>query len=275
MVHLGRCVRFSINPFLDEDAPGFNTYASRPPGEGLAVFLELAVELVGPVDPATGFLVNVTDIDKAVQVTTVPVFARRLREYYRAGRHVSLGGLADMLHAAQERLAEVFPSAAVSRLSLALNPFRKIAMNATDSGTIYFSEKFEFAAMHKLWNDSFSEAENLERFGKCANPTGHGHNYIVEVTIESPADGPGVKIGEFERVVDAELIQVVDHKNLNLDVPAFGEKNPTVENLAVFAWDRLVGKFDPARLHGITVWESDRTYCTYHGPQDGRLEPTD
>ena len=139
-------------------------------------------------------------------------------------------------------------------------------MDMKTPGMLYFSEKFEFAATHKLWNSSFSEPQNLQVFGKCANPTGHGHNYLVEVTVATSGAGPDLEVGEFERIVDSQLMQVVDHKNLNLDVPVFQEKVPTVENIAVFAWEHLAGKFGSAQLHGVTVWESDRTYCSYHGP---------
>jgi 6-pyruvoyltetrahydropterin/6-carboxytetrahydropterin synthase len=141
-------------------------------------------------------------------------------------------------------------------------------MDTKAPGMMYFSEKFEFAATHKLWNDAFSEQENFAVFGKCANPTGHGHNYIVEVTVCTPADGPTLRIGEFEQTVDSRLMQLVDHKNLNLDVPEFRDRIATVENLAVFAWERLSDQFHPGRLHCVTVWESDRTYCTYYGPSE-------
>jgi 6-pyruvoyltetrahydropterin/6-carboxytetrahydropterin synthase len=139
-------------------------------------------------------------------------------------------------------------------------------MDAKAPGVLYFSEKFEFAATHKLWNDAFSEERNFEIFGKCANPAGHGHNYLVEVTVATDADGPPLEVGEFEQIVDSYLMQLVDHKNLNLDVPEFRDRIATVENLAVFAWERLSGRFDPGRLYSITVWESDRTYCSYYGP---------
>ena len=71
--------------------------------------------------------------------------------------------------------------------------------------------------------------------------------------------------GDFEKIVDNELIRLVDHKNLNADVPEFSKTNPTVENIAVFAWKRLSGKFSRAALHCITVWETDKTFCSYYG----------
>jgi len=129
----------------------------------------------------------------------------------------------------------------------------------------YFSEKFEFAATHKLWNEQFSEQRNFEVFGKCANPTSHGHNYVVEVAVKTAADKDGLSISDFERTVDNEFIKLVDHKNLNVDVPYFAKAIPTVENIAAFAWERIVGKFSEATLHCVTVWETDRTCCSYYG----------
>lgn len=265
MVRLARQVRFSINPFRDQDCPGVNAYASKPAGEGLALFLELTIEIVGPVAPDTGFVVNVVEMDRIARDFAVPVFAQGVREHYRCGRPVGLDVVAQMLRGAQKQLAGRFGAAGVDRLILNLNPYRKLAMDANEPHVLHFSEKFEFAAMHKLWNEAFSDERNFEVFGKCAHPTGHGHNYIVDVTVSMPAEAAGFEAGRFQQTVDAELISLLDHKNLNADLDEFRETIPTVENLAVFAWRRLVGKFDPAKLHSVTVWESDRTYCTYCG----------
>ncbi len=265
MVRLARQVRFSINPFHDQDAPGANAYASRPAGEGLALFLELTIELVGPVAPETGFVVNVMEMDRIARQCAVPVFAQGVRDRYRCGRPVGLDLVVQMLRQAQQQLAGRFGAAEVDRLILNLNPYRKLTMDAREPHVLHFSEKFEFAAMHKLWNDAFSERRNFEVFGKCAHPTGHGHNYIVDVTVSMPSDAAGFETGRFQQTVEAELISLLDHKNLNADLDEFREAIPTVENLAAFAWRRLVGKFDPAQLHSVTVWESDRTYCTCSG----------
>jgi 6-pyruvoyltetrahydropterin/6-carboxytetrahydropterin synthase len=266
VVRLSRQVRFSVDPFLEHDDSGSNPYASRPAGAGLSIFLELIVELAGPIAPRTGLLVNVSDIDAVARQFAVPVFAARIREHLRRGEHIDLRVVAQILWLACERLRDRFETARVDAVTAKLNPFRKLAMDTKEPGLVYFSEKFEFAATHKLWSDSLSEQQNLETFGKCANPTGHGHNYIVEVTIRTSADGPAFRIGEFEQIVDSQLMQWVDHKNLNLDVPRFSTKPPTVENIAIFAWERLAGQFASAQLHCVTVWESDRTYCSYCGP---------
>ena len=278
MHKLARQVRFSANPFLPEDGVGFNSFASKPAGEGLAVFFELCVELSGEVEPATGFVVNVTDIDKAVGRYVVPIFADGVRKDFRRCRHIGLFEIAELLKSAWGRLADKFGTASLSKLSLKLNPFRKIAIDSGDCEMVYFGEKFAFAAAHRLWNDELSRSRNLEVFGKCANPAGHGHNYVVEVTVEvpkgdkrrsgslkRPAGKNSFRIGDFERTVDSELIELLDHKNLNADVARFGSVEPTVENIAVFAWDKLAGRFGEATLHCVTVWESEKTYCSYFG----------
>lgn len=295
MHKLARQVRFSINPFLprpsegrglSEENEGFNSYVSMPAGEGLSIFLELSVEVIGEVEPATGFVVNVADIDKKVREFAVPVFAERIRQDFHRARHIGFFAVAELLKSAWSRLTDKFSPAQLSKLSLKLNPFRKVAIESKDLDMVYFSEKFEFAATHKLWNDDFSEKENFEVFGKCANPTGHGHNYIVEVTIKMPAPplgGAGLPAGaskndfhtpvrsvlfsisDFERVVDNELMKLIDHKNLNADVSHFSKTNPTVENIAAFAWNKLAGKFGQTALYCVTVWETDKTYSSYYG----------
>ncbi|MBW7988964.1 MAG: hypothetical protein FVQ84_02935 [Planctomycetes bacterium] len=265
MHKLARQVRFSINPFLAENNEGFNSYASKPAGEGFSIFLELSVEVIGKVEPATGFVVNVTDIDKNVREFAVQVFDERIRQDFYRGQHIGFSVLAELLKSAWKKLDDKFGTAQLSKLSLKLNPFRKMAIDLKDFEMVYFSEKFEFAAMHKLWNDDFSEKQNFEVFGKCANPAGHGHNYIVEVTIKTPISKNDFHICDFEKIVDNELIKLVDHKNLNADVNHFCKTIPTVENIVVFAWSKLSGKFGKAALHCVTVWETDKTYCSYYG----------
>lgn len=264
MHKLCRYVRFSINPFLPADEPGFNSFASKPAGEGLSVFFELGVELEGAVDPSTGLIVNVSDIDERVRDCAVPVFAERIRAAYRAAGHIGYYDLTEMLKSAWGKLSDKFGTAVLCRMSLKPNPFRTLAIDKPEGAMVYYSEKFEFAAAHKLWNEHFSEKQNIEVFGRCANPKGHGHNYVVEVTVRHPA-GQDLRTSGFEKEVFKELILPLDHKNLNEDVPEFQHKQPTVENIAVFAWNKLVGRFNGATLHCVTVWETDKTYSSYYG----------
>ncbi len=287
MHKLTRQVRFSINPFLQVQVEGANPYASQPAGQGLSIFFELSVGLTGDLDRSTGFVMNVLDIDETVRAIVVPLFAKRIRADFKKGRHIGLYELAELLKSAREKLVRHscgglagklvrrsfseggFDRAVLSELTLKLNPFRKLSLNcsgaAEDCKMIYFGEKFEFAAMHRLWNDELPDERNFALFGKCANPAGHGHNYVIEVTIEITADRSDFCIGDFEKIVDDKFIKRVDHKNLNVDVSELSSVNPTVENIASFAWDKLVGKFSRAKLHCVTVWETDKTSCSYYG----------
>jgi len=265
MHKLSRQIRFSVNPFLDQTAVGDNSYSSKPCGEGLALYFALWVELQAQVNPDTGFVVNVVEIDKVIRKSAVGVFADFVTERFRNAKHVSLSDVCELLNQVWPVIDSGFGNAQLTALGLQLNPSRKIMIEMGNDPMIYFSEKFEFAAMHKLWNNSFTDKENFDVFGKCANPSGHGHNYVVEVTIEKEKLDESFRIGSFEDIVTKEFIDLVDHKNLNEDVAEFAETIPTVENIAAFAWQKLSEKIGSARLSKVTVWESDRTSCTYRG----------
>ena len=265
MRKLCRQIRFTVNPFLEEDADGFNSFAGKPCGQGVGVFFELCVSLVGKADSDTGFIVNIVDIDKQVRALIVPIFSGLVRAKWRGGEHVSFGDIFGVMRESADILRGCFGSAIVSDLTFKLNPYRKISMDCEDYKMSYFSEKFEFAAMHKLWNEEFGAEKNFEVFGKCANPSGHGHNYTLEVTVRIDSGGGEFKVGEFERLVDELVIEAVDHKNLNKDVDGFAGVIPTIENIAEFAWGKLEGAFGDAKLHSVTVWETDKTCCTYYG----------
>jgi 6-pyruvoyltetrahydropterin/6-carboxytetrahydropterin synthase len=265
MHNLVRQIRFSINPFSDEQSEGFNSYCAKPAGEGLAIFLTLEAELAGPIDSDTGFIVNVTDIDKVVRQYVVPIFVEQVKKEFRNGKHIELKQLWELLSTASKTLSDKFNPAKLKWLKLGLNPFRKLAISSEDGRMFYFSEKFDFAASHTLWNEKFSDDKNFEVFGKCANPAGHGHNYVIEVTVKKAVENEEFQIGRFEKIVHDKFIKMVDHKNLNEDVPEFGSVNPTVENIAAFAWKNLVGKFELLQLDSITVWENERTFCRYTG----------
>jgi len=264
---LARKVRFSLNPMLSEDRPGANSFASNPPGEGLCIFLQLAVTLAGRADPLTGMVVNVFDIDRIVRRQAVPLLSEQIRSRFRRGCSVDFTNLAKLCEMVSDTLADKFERAELKEVALSLNPFREMSIDCEDHTMVYFSEKFEFAAMHRLWDRQLSERENLELFGKCANPSGHGHNYVIEVKLAIPAEQTRFSVGRFQQLVQDNLLRLLDHKNLNADVAELGSRNPTIENIAEFAWGKLAGKFDEARLHCVTVWETDRTACSYFGPE--------
>jgi 6-pyruvoyltetrahydropterin/6-carboxytetrahydropterin synthase len=261
---LSRQVRFSLDPFSDRQTQGFNSYASRPCGNGLGIYFSLWVDLASELDPDTGFVVNVTRIDQVVRREVVPLFENLIYETFQNQQTPTLISLARVLKKSWVSIEDSFQPKVVTQLSLDLNPFRRITIQSDEAKMFIVSEKFEFSAMHQLWNDKFDNEKNFEVFGKCANPAGHGHNYILEISVErtteSQDDGWH---SEFEKDVKEHFLDLVDHKNLNVDVAEFESLNPTVENLSFLAWKKLENKLKNATLKKVVVWENDRTYCSY------------
>ncbi|MCH8926476.1 MAG: 6-carboxytetrahydropterin synthase [Proteobacteria bacterium] len=126
----------------------------------------------------------------------------------------------------------------------------------------------EFSAAHRLFNPGYSDEKNEALYGPCANPNYHGHNYVVEVTLRGPVDpdtGMTFNLADLKETMRREVIDKVDHKNLNLECREFASLNPSVENMARVIWNRLDGAFGAARLASIRVWETPKTYAEYSG----------
>ena len=139
---------------------------------------------------------------------------------------------------------------------------------------IQITTKYELAASHRLHSADWSAEQNEVAFGKCSNPAGHGHNYLLEVTLRGHPDrasGEVTDLEEFRRLVQSEIIDRFDHKNLNEDCEEFAELMPTVENMAKVFWDRLIYRFVNVELYRVAVWETPTTYAEYFGPGAGPL----
>ena len=133
---------------------------------------------------------------------------------------------------------------------------------------ILLTRKAEFSAAHYYWSEQLSEAENLRVFGKCANRNGHGHNYTLEVTVEGevdPVSGFVVDLKELKDVMHREVVDVYDHRHLNLEITEFANVIPTTENLAIAIWKRLENHITGAKLHRVRVYEMDDLFADYYG----------
>lgn len=133
---------------------------------------------------------------------------------------------------------------------------------------IYLTRKTEFCASHRLFNPEFSPEKNESVFGLCNNPNGHGHNYVLEVTVKGEVDqetGMVLDLKALKKIITQEIIDKVDHKNLNIDVPFLEGVIPTAENIAVKFWDILEPKIPSGRLHEVKLFESDRNIVIYRG----------
>ena len=132
---------------------------------------------------------------------------------------------------------------------------------------IELGRRYRFAASHRLHTDALSEEENARVFVKCANPYGHGHNYVLEIGISGevdPATGMIANLGELDEFVQREVLDEFDHRSLNEDVAAFREVVPTTENLCIEIYERLK-RFPNAKLERVRVQETSNNSFEYAG----------
>jgi 6-pyruvoyltetrahydropterin/6-carboxytetrahydropterin synthase len=126
----------------------------------------------------------------------------------------------------------------------------------------------KFNAGHRVYNPTWSDEKNQATFGKCNNPNFHGHNYTLEITVEGSVDpdtGYVMDLGALKLIAEKELVQHLDHKNLNLDVPFMAGTIPTTENLVLACWRVLAPKVAPQRLVRLKLWETENHYVEYDG----------
>jgi 6-pyruvoyltetrahydropterin/6-carboxytetrahydropterin synthase len=124
------------------------------------------------------------------------------------------------------------------------------------------SRRESFNAAHQLRDPGLSERENQRLYGKCANL--HGHNYVLEVVVTGEIDqatGYVLDLKELSDVISRRIIEDVDHRNLNTDVPWLEGLIPTAENLAVAFWERMRSELPPGSLRSVRLWETDKNWA--------------
>ena len=133
---------------------------------------------------------------------------------------------------------------------------------------IYLTRKCEFSASHYYHNPQWNDEENRRVFGKCANLNGHGHNYTLEVTVKGeidPVTGFVVDLKELKDILNREVVDAMDHRHLNKEVPEFASTIPTSENIAIAIWQRLDQKLKVAKLHRVRLYELPDLFVDYYG----------
>lgn len=133
---------------------------------------------------------------------------------------------------------------------------------------IHVTRRAEFSASHYYHNPDLSPEENRRVFGKCNNPHGHGHNYTLEVTVAGevdPTTGMVVDLKDLKKLLDQEVLQVMDHKFLNKEVTVFAATIPTTENIAIEIWQLLAPKLTFGKLHRIRLYETADLFVDYYG----------
>ncbi|MCB9196074.1 MAG: 6-carboxytetrahydropterin synthase [Flavobacteriales bacterium] len=135
---------------------------------------------------------------------------------------------------------------------------------------VYVTRRERFNAAHQMFNPTWSDEKNEEVFGKCANKNWHGHNYELFVTVKGEPNldtGYCVDLKKVSDIVKSDVIELLDHRNINLDVPFMKDKLASTENLTIEIWKILAPliKNLGAELHEVKLYESENNFVTYQG----------
>lgn len=279
MLLLTRKVRFSaahryyLGDLSDEENRRRFGPCAYPHGHGHDYTAEVTVG--GRIDPVNGMVVNISDLKPILQSEVVAPFDGE----YLIPEHPLLGG--------RLGATEVLARIAWDRLGAALAhlPARLERVRMAESRRLWadcyrrktgpdegpmvsLTRTYEFAAAHRLHSEQLSDTENRALFEKCNNPHGHGHNYVLEVTVggePDPRTGLIIDLGLLDEVVHREVVDRYDHRHLNLDIEEFRTLNPTSENLVKVIWERLEPVLPTRALRSVTIRETERNLFTYHG----------
>ncbi|MHC4217909.1 MAG: 6-carboxytetrahydropterin synthase [Planctomycetota bacterium] len=264
MYELSRRVRIRLSPaqVRPQRSPSPPAGARDHDPVGVDAFYELEVKCLGRPDPTTGFVMNISEIDAAVRAHAEARLRDAMSRWIEGSRRSVGSVLNEVIETLQPRLGGT-----VASVRLWLSPYHWLLVEATTMDRVLISEQFEFSAAHRLHCPDLSDEQNRTVFGKCNNPSGHGHNYKLEAVVSVPLteDGGAPGFAQLERLVDEHVIRRFDHKHLNLDTQEFARLIPSVEHIVRVCHDVLAGPVAEAggRLERVTVWETDKTACTY------------
>ncbi len=130
------------------------------------------------------------------------------------------------------------------------------------------ARRLHFNAAHRLHNPARSDEWNRATFGACNNANYHGHNYELDLLVEGeidPETGYVLDVAVLKAIAQEHVLNLLDHRNLNLDVPWFAGRLPSAENIAVFCWEQIAPRLPAGRLKLIRLWETPRNYVEYQG----------
>ncbi|HMO12911.1 MAG TPA: 6-carboxytetrahydropterin synthase [Pirellulaceae bacterium] len=259
MIELTREVRFAIpsTRFARTVERLANSWSGSASDNLIRPMVALQVTVAGELDSKSSYICNIKLIDDLVMQRIV----NRLQPQSECTQRAQ--NLLDF--AAHELQLHLPPSLTLRKVALHLNPQIVFAWQQGDTVMLTYSEQFEFSAAHRLHNPNLSDEENLALFGKCNHISGHGHNYVVDVTLVKHQAASDFDVRAFQTIVRQQVIDRLDHKHLNCDVAAFRELNPSVENIAKTIFDWLKEPLKPQKLHGVRVYETPKTWADYFG----------
>lgn len=250
-----REVRFFHSPLSDRAARDDENHWAGTGPHCVLPFWTTRVVVEGDVDPHTGYLCDIKVLDDLVRRCV----AMRLRRLSDASEFEVVGSAS--VEAFDEISLELRTPARLASLEVLFSPYTSLAVRRGAHPMLEVTQSFEFSASHRLACAGLSDEDNHRLFGKCSNPHGHGHNYILEVSVGAKSNGVSPALLELDRVVRREIVERFDHKNLNVECEDFARLNPTVENIAQVIFDRLTAVLTELPLTKVRVWETAKTYA--------------
>ncbi|MBA2875225.1 6-carboxytetrahydropterin synthase [Thermaerobacillus caldiproteolyticus] len=273
MLYLARRSEFSaahsyrIEGWSEEENQRVFGLCSNPNGHGHDYQLEVTVK--GNVNPLSGIVLNITEIDRVIKKFVENELDGKFlnREHFYFQKHIPTTEV--IATYIWNSLEPRFNGCKLHKIRLQEND--DIYSVKEEGELVQLTRKYHFSSAHRLHSHQLTEEENQKLFGKCNNLYGHGHNYYLEVTVigePDPITGMVVNLMELDEIVDREVIKKFDHKHLNLDTEEFKEINPTSENIAIVIWELLSPHI--SNLYKIGLWETQRNYFEYFGPHKGQ-----
>lgn len=242
----------------------------------------LDVSVEGEINSRTGIVVNIKEIDRIVRKQIVEKLDRRwLNRQVAAFCETAVTPETLTVFIASELQPALPPEVSLSALRLEQTPIHFAEWQAEkeynslmEPGSLSLTRVYEFAASHRLHSRHLSEEENRELFGKCNYIHGHGHNYVLEVTVSGPLDpctGRVMDSAALDEIVNREVVDRYDHRHLNFDIPEFKDLIPSSEVVTKVIWERLQAQFSaPVRLSRILLRETARNFFEYRGEESSR-----
>lgn len=252
------------------DSENFELFgaAANPNGHGHNYILQVMVR--GDLNPEDGMVINLTDLDSLLKTEILENYdhkhLNKQHPVFAENPHI-LPTCENITIEIWQSLDSSLPNGILHRVRLYENATHFADYYGEDM-MVYHTKVYEFSAAHRLHSHLLSEEENREIFGKCNNPAGHGHNYILEITIKGDVDaktGLLADLNLIDNVVEKEVFGRFDYKHLNLDTPEFETVNPTSENFVKVLWDVLEPNLRPVVLHRLRLRETPKNHFDYYG----------
>lgn len=133
---------------------------------------------------------------------------------------------------------------------------------------VYITRRERFSAAHRLFDPALNDEQNFELYGLCSNPNWHGHNYVLEVVVKGEVNtttGYLLDLKILKEIIRKNVIEKVDHKNLNLETDFMKGIIPSAENITIAIWNVLKDKIPKGNLYSVKLYETENNYCEYKG----------